>query len=88
MGPYSLTYNFNPNDLLWVLDGDSVKKATCLQVDIKIVPTTTTTFTTIINYIVLLDCNAGTMTVSQQNAYSSLDQAIAALQTYMANKTC
>lgn len=88
MGPYSLTYNFNPNDLLWVLDGDSVKKATCIQVDIKIVPSTATSNTTLINYIVLLDCNAGTMTVSEQNAYASLEQAIAALQNYMSTRTC
>ena len=81
MAIYSITYNFNPNDPMWIVDADSVKKATCIQSEIKIAPLTKTTYTTIVQYIVLLDCNEGTMTVPEDNAFDNLDDALLALKT-------
>lgn len=88
MSAYSVSYNFNPNDPMWILDNNSVKKATCLQVDIKVVPTTLVNFDNQITYIALLDCNAGTIVVDESNCYLTLEDAIAALQTAVQNQTC
>lgn len=88
MAAYSITYKFNPNDPMWILDNNSVKKATCLQINIKIIPSSITTFENEINYIALLDCNKGTIVVAESNAYTSLDEAIAALQNNIQTQTC
>ena len=88
MAAYSVSYNFNPNDPMWILDNNSVKKATCLQVDIKVVPTTLVNFDNQISYIALLDCNKGTIVVDESNAYLTLEDAIAALQSAVQNQTC
>jgi hypothetical protein len=88
---YSVSYQLNPGDPAWVLDKNSVKKGTCVQSQIKvvpIVPTTNTNYQTIISYIILLECNAGTVTVLDQNVYLTLDAAIAALQANIESATC
>lgn len=88
MAVYSISYDFNPNDAVWVVDNNSVKKSTCLQVDIKVVPGINNTITNIINYLVLLDCNAGTLIVPAENVFDSLEDAIVALQSSIENNTC
>lgn len=88
MGTYTVDYNFTPNDPMWILDNNSVKKGTCIQVEIKIIPSADTVFVTDIKYIALLDCNAGTLLVDESNAYTSLEDAILALQTSVETQTC
>jgi hypothetical protein len=83
----TVTYNFNPNDQMWILDNNSVKKGVCIQTEIKIVPSGNT-YTTIINYIVLLECNSGTIVASDQYSFASLSDALIALQGAIANQTC
>jgi hypothetical protein len=85
---YSIPYSFNPNDVMWVLDGNTVKKGSCMQVEIKVNPAGSNSFVVVISYIVLLDCNGGTITISDSNAFQSLEDAILALQNYITAVVC
>jgi hypothetical protein len=85
---YTVTYKLQTNDVAWILDGNSVKKGTCLQTIINVVPITPNTVATNISYLILLECNAGTATVLDANVYLTLEDAITALQSNMANYVC
>ncbi len=82
---YTINYKLSPNDQAWVLDGNSVKKGKCLQTKIDVVPTSTMASQTLISYIVLLECNAGTFISPDSTTFLSLQDAIDALQVKMAN---
>ena len=85
---YTVTYKLQSNDVAWILDGNSVKKGTCLQTNIDIIPLSPTTTATNITYVILLECNAGTITVPDANVYLTLEDAIIALQTSIINFIC
>jgi hypothetical protein len=85
---YTVTYKFNPNDLVWVLDSNSVKKGTCVQSVVKIAQKNKTDIQTVIEYLILLDCNSGTIWVDDANAYESLQDAIDALSLQMQTTSC
>lgn len=88
MSAYTVSYKLQSNDIAWVLDGNSVKKGTCLQTIINVVPDSPSTVVTNISYIILLECNAGTLVVVDANVYLTLDEAIAALQAGIINYVC
>lgn len=88
MNEYTVTYKFNPNDLVWVLDSNSVKKGTCVQSVINVAQKNKTEIETIITYLILLDCNSGTIWVEDVNAFASLQEALAALATQIQDAVC
>jgi hypothetical protein len=88
MSTYSAGYNFNPNDTIWVLDNQTIKEGTCVQTNILIVNNSSGIPQTTVSYIVLLNCNEGTMTVADADAYPTLADALNALQTYLSDLVC
>lgn len=88
MSTYSVSYDFNPNDPLWVLSGNSIQQATCIQVDIKVVPTSNLVYNVLVYYIVLLECNAGTLTIKSDYAFFTFDDAVAALKASIDTAGC
>jgi len=88
MATYTTGYNFNPGDKVWILDGQSIKEGTCLQTDITLVNDSANNLVETIEYLVLLNCNQGTMLVLDDQAYPSLINAVTALEAYMATLTC
>lgn len=85
---YNAGYNFNPNDTVWVLDGQSIKEGICLQTSIVIVADANNNVQTNLTYLVLLNCNVGTIVISDEKAFHTLADAVTALQTYINSLTC
>lgn len=85
---YSVSYNFNPNDTAWVLSGQTIETGVVLQTSIIIAVDTTNTPVTTITYLVLLNCNGGTVTVTDNEIFTTFAAASTALQTYIAGLTC
>jgi hypothetical protein len=88
MSTYSAGYNFNPNDTVWILDNQTIKEGVCVQTNIMVVNNSSGVLQTTVTYLVLLNCNAGTMTVADADAFPTLEDALTALQTYLTNLVC
>ena len=78
MATYNVGYDFNPNDVVYILDGTDIEKATCLQVTIKISSGSNNAIQTSIEYLSLLDCNKGTVVSTPDNTYATAEEAFAA----------
>lgn len=98
MSTYNIGYNFKPGETVWVVlkQSQSVKKGTCLQVNIKIYqqyggPTLSPVPIIVesVKYLVLLDenkCN-GTVEIEDSYIFSTIEDALAALGTMLLTPT-
>lgn len=77
---YSINYKFNPNDIVWVVDTNSVRKGVCVQATIKVFQKSKTESQTEIHYGVIMDANEGTVWVLDADTYDNLTDAIDALR--------
>lgn len=85
---YTLNYDFNPGDTIYVQLNNTIQEGTCMQANIQLINNSANTLTTTITYLVLLKCESGTISVDSSNAYSTLSDALTALGTYLSNLTC
>lgn len=85
----SASYDFSPNDIVWVMDTEtgSIRQATCIQVDIRVLADTydppSATTRQVTNYRVQFDsAEPASESVSADSLFATYDAASTALADY------
>lgn len=82
----TFTYNFLPNDTIWVLLNNKIYEGQCLEVTIKsYVDNTTSSIITDTTYKVLTKCDNLIVNVLEADTYTTFSDVSAALEQSIQN---
>lgn len=80
MSIYNINYDFNVDDTIWVVDGYSIKKCSCVQISIKVYKDSTGSLVNDVEYLIMNLTTQKTFYVSSTNCFSTFSEASAFLE--------